>query len=103
MARERETEDFALVSVAVAVELAGDTISQARVCLGGVAPAPHRARQVEEYLTGRRVDAVAPAYAGSLALPNPRPMADNGYKVPLARNLVARAVAGVLGGNPAGS
>jgi xanthine dehydrogenase YagS FAD-binding subunit len=97
-ARERETGDFALVSVAAAVALEGGVVRQARVCLGGVAPVPHRARQVEEYLRGRPVADVDAAHAGSLALPNPRPMADNGYKVPLARNLVKRAVAEVLGG-----
>ncbi len=100
-ARERETGDFALVSVAVAVELEGDTIRQARVCLGGVAPVPYRARQVEEYLRDKLVVDVDPAHAGSLALPNPRPMAENGYKVPLAANLVQRAVGQVLGGFPA--
>jgi xanthine dehydrogenase YagS FAD-binding subunit len=97
-ARERETGDFALVSVALAVELAGGIIRQARVCLGGVAPVPYRATRVEEYLRGKGVDEVDPAHAGSLALPNARPMADNGYKVPLAANLVKWAVGQVLGG-----
>ncbi|MSQ07206.1 MAG: xanthine dehydrogenase family protein subunit M [Dehalococcoidia bacterium] len=97
-ARERETGDFALVSVAVAVALEGDTIRQARVCLGGVAPVPYRARPVEEYLRGQQVADVDAAHAGSLALPNPRPMADNGYKVPLTANLVTRAVGEVMSG-----
>jgi xanthine dehydrogenase YagS FAD-binding subunit len=101
-ARERETGDFALVSVALAVELAGGVIRQARVCLGGVAPVPYRARQVEEYLRGKRVAEVGPARAGSLALPNARPMTDNGYKVPLAANLVKRAVGQVLEGQLSG-
>jgi xanthine dehydrogenase YagS FAD-binding subunit len=96
-ARERESGDFALVSVAAVIALDGGTISHASIALGGVAPTPYRARQVEEYLLRRPAREVDPAYAGSLALPNARPMADNGYKIALANNLVKRAIAQLLG------
>jgi xanthine dehydrogenase YagS FAD-binding subunit len=95
--RERESGDFALVSVAAVIAREGSAISHASIALGGVAPAPYRARQVETYLQGRPASEVDPAYAGSLALPNARPMADNGYKVVLANNLVKRAVTQLLG------
>ena len=91
-AREREAGDFALVSVAAAIKLEGTIIVRASVVLGGVAPVPYRAREVEEYLGGKEAGDVDPAYAGSLALPDVRPMADNAYKVVLAQNLVKRAV-----------
>ena len=95
-ARERESGDFALVSVAAAAAVSGGRVTQAAVALGGVAPTPYRAGGVEEYLRGRAVADIRPAAAGALALPNPRPLPDNAYKVPLAANLVNRAVAAVL-------
>jgi xanthine dehydrogenase YagS FAD-binding subunit len=96
-ARERESGDFALVSVAAAISLEGDVVRHAAVSLGGVAPFPYRASQVDRYLQGRPVAEVDPALAGSLALPDARPMADNGYKVTLAGNLVKRAITQLLG------
>ena len=95
-AREREAGDFALVSVAAAVNLGGATIRHASLVLGGVAPIPYRARLVEAYLKGKAPSEVDPVHAGSLAVPDARPMADNGYKVILAANLVKQAVLQLL-------
>ncbi len=96
-ARERESGDFALVSVAAVINVEGDVVRHAAVSLGGVAPVPYRARLVDQYLQGKPVAEIDPAYAGSLALPDARPMADNGYKVTLASNLVKRAITQLLG------
>lgn len=98
--RERESGDFALVSAAAALWLEGAgpgaVIRQARVALGGVAPAPYRAIEVETALTGRPVAAVNPVDAAALALPNTTPLPQNGYKIPMARNLLRRALAELL-------
>ena len=96
--REREAGDFALVSVAVRLAVSGGVVQQAAVALGGVAPVPYRAPQVEEYLVGRSVDSVDAAYAGTLSIPDARPMTDNGYKVVMANNLVKQGVARLLTG-----
>ena len=96
-AREREAGDFALVSVAAVVSLEDSTIRHAAVVLGGVAPTPYRAQPVEDYLRGKPIAEVDPAVAGSIALPDARPMTDNSYKVVLAANLVKRAVTRLLG------
>ena len=95
-AREREAGDFALVSVAARLAVSDGVVRQAAVALGGVAPVPYRATQVEEYLAGRAVDAVDAVHAGSLSIPDARPMTDNGYKVVMANNLVKQAVARLL-------
>ena len=99
--REREAGDFALVSVAAALTLDGDgqdaVISKARIALGGVAPVPYRATEVEDYLAGRTVSEVDPAEAAALALPNAAPLPQNAYKVPMGRNLVKRALTLLLG------
>ena len=90
--RERESGDFALVSVAAALSLDNGVISQARIALGGVAPIPYRATEVEDYLTGRPASDVDPTEAAVLALPNATPLPQNGYKLPMARNTVKRAI-----------
>ena len=95
-ARERQAGDFALVSVAVRLAVSGGTVRQAAVALGGVAPVPYRATQVEKYLTGRAVAEVDAAHAGTLSIPDARPMTDNGYKVVMANNLVKQGVARLL-------
>jgi xanthine dehydrogenase YagS FAD-binding subunit len=96
-ARERESGDFALVSVAALIGLEQGIIRHAAVTLGGVSPIPYRATQVEDYLRGKSTESVDPAYAGSLTLPDAHPMKDNGYKVPLSNNLVKRAITHLLG------
>ena len=94
--RERESGDFALVSVAAALSLEDGTVRQARIALGGVAPVPYRATEVEEYLTGRGAADVDPAEAAALALRDATPLPQNGYKLPMARNIIKRALASLL-------
>ena len=53
--RDRTSFEFALVSAAVALELDGGLIRQARVAAGGVATKPWRLARVEEALTGQRL------------------------------------------------
>ncbi len=96
--RERESGDFALVSVAAALSVGDDgVIRQARISLGGVAPLPYRATEVEEHLTGRLVADVNPAEAAALALTDATPLPQNGYKLPMARNTIKRALTQLLG------
>ena len=97
-AREREAGDFALVSVAVRLAVSGGIVQQAAVALGGVAPVPYRATQVEEYLAGCAVEEVDAVHAGTLSIPDARPMTDNGYKVVMANNLVKQGIARLLAG-----
>ena len=95
-ATEREGGDFALASVAIVWSVSGNSIRHVSLVLGGVAPIPNRARQVEQYLRNRPVAEVDPAYAASLTLPQAVPMPDNAYKVVLATNLVKRAIGQLL-------
>jgi xanthine dehydrogenase YagS FAD-binding subunit len=91
-AMERKTWSFALVSVAVSVKLIGGVVRDARIVLGGVAPVPWRARDAEKHLEGRLLDDAACQAAADAALDGAEPLKDNGYKVPLARELVRRTL-----------
>jgi xanthine dehydrogenase YagS FAD-binding subunit len=96
--KERASLDFALSSVAAALELgAGGVVKQARIVLGGVAPIPWRASQAEAFVTGKRLDTGAIAEAARLALAGAAPLEHNAYKVPLTQALVRRALAKVGG------
>jgi xanthine dehydrogenase YagS FAD-binding subunit len=88
----REVWDFALCSVAAMVTTKDGVIEDARIVLGGVAPVPYRAVKAEAALKGRRLDEVAAAAAGAAAVEGARPLAKNGYKVPLTQAVVTRAL-----------
>ena len=91
-AMERKTWSFAMVSVAVSVKLIGGVVHDPRIVLGGVAPVPWRARDAEKLLDGRALDDAACQAAADAALERAEPLKDNGYKVPLARELVRRTL-----------
>jgi xanthine dehydrogenase YagS FAD-binding subunit len=92
--KERESMDFALASVAAAVQLQANAgVAQARLVLGGVAPIPWRATAAEQFLTGKTLSEGVLAEAARLALQGAQPLEKNAYKVPLAQTLVRRALA----------
>ena len=91
-AMERKAWSFALVSVAVQLRFDGDTVAEARLALGGVAPIPWRAREAEEVLRGRKISEELTLQAGEAAVAEARPLRDNAYKVQLIRALVGEAL-----------
>ncbi|MBI4169470.1 MAG: xanthine dehydrogenase family protein subunit M [Acidobacteria bacterium] len=98
--KERDSFDFALVSVAVSLKMAGRSCAEARLVLGGVAPVPWRAAEAEKEIVGGAVDAAAAGRAAAAALKDAAPLADNGYKVPLAKALIRRALLDLAGAPP---
>jgi xanthine dehydrogenase YagS FAD-binding subunit len=93
---DREAWTHAVVSAAVALDINKDTVRSARVVLGGVAPIPWRLPEVEKLLTGQRLTTDLAARAGEAAVAGARPLAKNGYKVPLTRNMVKRTLEGFV-------
>ena len=92
--RDRNVWDFPLVNVASAIKFSGQTIQQARIAVGAVAARPLRLVRVETAIAGQpRTEATA-ALAGELAIAGAQPLRYNGYKIPLMRNLVKRAIRG---------
>jgi xanthine dehydrogenase YagS FAD-binding subunit len=90
--RERRSFAFALASVAVVLTLNGDTVTDVRIALGGVAHAPWRASRAEEVLRGQAIAEERVTEAARAELEQAEPLRDNGYKVELARNLIVRTV-----------
>lgn len=90
--RERDSFDFALVSVAIAANFSGDTLSNIRIAYGGVAPKPWRATNAEKLLEGTKTteQQIFDAATGEFA--QAEPLEQNEYKVILAKNLLKRAI-----------
>jgi xanthine dehydrogenase YagS FAD-binding subunit len=91
-ARDRASFTFALVSVAAALGVQDGVVADVRLALGGVAHKPWRARVAEEALRGGPATEEAFAAAADAELAASTPLRDNGFKVPLARNLVVRTL-----------
>ena len=85
-------DDLRAVSAAVVLDMERDVCRNARVVLGGVAPIPWRLPEVERLLAGQRSTPALAAKAGEAAVAGARPLAKNGYKVPLTRAMVARTL-----------
>jgi xanthine dehydrogenase YagS FAD-binding subunit len=94
-AMDRRVWAFALVGVAVSARVEDGRVADARVVLAGVAPIPWRVRAAEEVLRGSSPSEEVLARAAEAALAGAQPLGQNGYKVPLARVLVRRALAAV--------
>ena len=87
--RERQSFDFAIASVAVAMDLQGGIVRDVRIVCGAVAPVPYRAKAAEAVLRGRKLDIDAAAAA---VIAGATPLADNGFKVPILKQLVRQAL-----------
>ncbi|MEU9144562.1 xanthine dehydrogenase family protein subunit M [Streptomyces sp. NPDC048349] len=86
--RERASYAFAIGSVAAALDVEAGVVRDVRLALGAVASRPWRALQAERLLKGAPADARTFAAAADAELAAARPLAHNGYKVTLTRNLV---------------
>jgi xanthine dehydrogenase YagS FAD-binding subunit len=89
---DREAWTHAVVSAAVVLEMDRDVCRAARIVLGGVAPIPWRVPEAEAVLAGQRMTPELAARAGEVAVAGARPLAKNGYKVPLTKGVVERTV-----------
>jgi xanthine dehydrogenase YagS FAD-binding subunit len=96
--RDRTSFAFALVSIAAAVEVEDGTVRDCRIAFGGLAHKPWRARNAESALRGRPATEESFAAAADAELAGARPLRDNAFKVPLARNLLVRALTDLAAG-----
>jgi xanthine dehydrogenase YagS FAD-binding subunit len=95
--RDRNVWDFALVNVASAMVVTNGKIERIRLAANGVAARPLRLEAVERSVVGKPRDEATAAVAGDIAVEGAKPLRYNGYKVPMLRNLVKRAIRGAEG------
>src|SRR5437588_4520015 len=96
--RDRQVWDFPLVNVASAIKFSNGKVDAARIVVGAVAATPKRLANVEAAIVGKARDEAMADMAGRMAVEGAVTLRYNGYKVPLMRNLVKRAIRGSEGG-----
>ena len=95
--RDRQVWDFPLVNVASAIkpDKGNGNIGEMRLVVNAVAATPKRLKNVEAAVVGKPRNEETAKMAGDLAVEGAQTLRFNGYKVPLMRNLVKRAIRGV--------
>ena len=86
--RARQSWDFALAGVALALKLKEDRVEKARVVLSGAAPIPWRSKEAEQTLTGNPLNTDTIIRAVNAALKKAEPLEKNSYKVPLFQGIL---------------
>ncbi|HPG07788.1 MAG TPA: FAD binding domain-containing protein [Saprospiraceae bacterium] len=88
----RESHDWSIADVAVVLEMNGKTCKRAAIALGAASPVPLRSMRAEGALAGNQITDEIALEAATLAMERARPLAKNGYKVPLFINLIQEAI-----------
>ena len=89
--KERQSFDFAIVSVAVSLSLKNNIVDQARIAFGGLVPFPLRAVKAEAALKGKGIkDAISAACKA--ATDGAQPLGHNRYKVDAAKGILEEAL-----------
>ena len=94
--RDRANYEFALVSVALALEVEQNIIKSARLALGGVGTKPWRFQEAEKALQGQPINDATFSTAAEAALAQAKPQQYNQFKIKLAKNSIIRALSTVL-------
>ncbi len=90
--RDRTSYAFALVSVAAALQLEGNTIKNARLAMGGVAHKPWRLSAAEKALIGKPANEATFAAAASIGMDGAKGFKYNQFKVQMGRNAIIDAL-----------
>jgi xanthine dehydrogenase YagS FAD-binding subunit len=90
--RDRASFEFAVVSTAVALDMDGGRIRQARIALGGVGTKPWRLPRVEAALADASLDPAALRTAAALATDGAQGRGHNDFKIELMQRAIVRAV-----------
>jgi len=93
--RDRQVWDFPLLNVASAMVVKDGNIERIRIAVNAAAARPLRLTAVEDAVRGKPANAATGEMAGKIAVAGAETLRFNGYKVPLMRNLVKRAIGGV--------
>jgi xanthine dehydrogenase YagS FAD-binding subunit len=90
--RDRDSYEFALTSVAVALDVDGDKIRDSRIAVGGVGTKPWNLPKVREALVGQPLTAQTFAAAAKVAVDGANPLRHNAFKMDLLQRTIVRAL-----------
>lgn len=90
--RDRASYAFALISVATALEMEGNTIKDVRLAMGGVAHKPWRLTEAEEMLKGKTASVANFKMAAEVAMRGAKSYGHNDFKLKLAPNSIVQAL-----------
>ena len=90
--RDRESYEFALASVAAALDVDADNVRDARIAVGGVGTKPWNLPKVREALIGRPLNQQTFEAAAKLATEGAKPLRHNAFKVELVQRTIVRAL-----------
>lgn len=90
--RDRTSYAFALVSVAVGLEIADNRITEARIALGGVAHKPWRKTEVEAMLVGQNLSEADFQSVAEALLAGAKGYGHNTFKIELTKRAIVRAL-----------
>jgi xanthine dehydrogenase YagS FAD-binding subunit len=96
--RDRQSYEFALVSVAAAIEVDDGLVTGVRLALGGIGTKPWRARRAEAALLGGPANAEAFRRAAAAELEDAVVREHNAFKVELTQRAVVRGLTHSLNG-----
>jgi len=96
--RDRASYAFALVSVAVGLDMGSGIVQDAALALGGVAHKPWRMPLAERALIGQPLSEGSAAHAADVLLAHAVDQGHNGFKIELARRSIQRALLNAAGG-----
>jgi len=98
--KEKQSLDWPLVDVAVALRMEGDLCQDARIVLGSSAPVPFRSKNAESELNNKTVTKSTAMKAAEAAISNAEPLSQNDYKVPLLKTILYRTICRTVGIDP---
>ena len=90
--RDRSSFAFALVSVAVGLEMSSNTVRNARIAMGGVAHKPWRAAEAEKYIAGKAATDENFKAAAEAEMKAAKPFEHNKFKVELGKRAIVHAL-----------
>ena len=90
--RTRKTIDFPIVSVAVAMTMDDNLVSNVRIALGGVSPMPYEVTKAEVALEGESLTEAVVEKAAAASISDAIPLSKNRYKMPIVKTLIRRAL-----------
>jgi xanthine dehydrogenase YagS FAD-binding subunit len=99
---EKESFDWPIADVAVALNMQGSRCSKASIVLGAAAPRPYRAKVAEAQLSNAVINEDTARKAAQQAMAGATPLAKNGYKVPIFEAIIRRTILRAAGMNAQG-